>query len=368
MFTETLPSGRVRAGFRVAGRKVTKTFDYAYEAEAWATAAEAQATAAAAIVTQPAVQMGQPLVAVPDIPARPDAPTITAHGEAWLARRGYLAKATVNFYGAQVRGIATTPLGAVRIDQPRKSDVEAWLTWQLDAGVPRPTVNARLKVLRMVCQDALADGLADRDPTAGLKYLPTEARPDRVLDQDEQARLIAHASPDLALMALLALDAGLRWEEAAAVSVDSIQGDFLVVHQVIERDSRKVRGYTKGGKPRTIPMTHRLMAALAPVVEAARAERGPHALLVTSPEGQPLDYYNWRLRAWRPTCRAARLNPRPRFHDLRHTYGSGLAAGNVPRHEIATLLGHADEKTTARYIHAGADGHRLALVRAALAG
>jgi len=31
-------------------------------------------------------------------------------------------------------------------------------------------------------------------------------------------------------------------------------------------------------------------------------------------------------------------------------------------------MGHADEETTARYIHAGDDGRRLALVRGALGG
>ena len=103
--------------------------------------------------------------------------------------------------------------------------------------------------------------------------------------------------------------------------------------------------------------------ALAPVRLAADGHSG---LLFTSPEGDPLDYFNWRRRTWRPAARV--LKPRPRFHDLRHTYGTRLADAGVPRHEIAELMGHADEKTTARYIHAGTDGHRLNLVRAALAG
>lgn len=363
MYTQKLPSGRVRGIFRTpAGKRVGKTFDYAYEAEAWATEAEARAFAAVQqVATTPTTR---DVEVVAETQTRPDGPTVVAHGTAWVdRRRGSLSKATTNFYAAQVRGIATTDLGAVPIDQPRKSHVEAWITAQVDAGVPRPTVNARLKVLRMVCQDALAEGLTDRDPTVGLKYLSTDIRPERVLTKDEDLALIGAATPDLAAMVLLALDAGLRWEEAAGLGADCFQGDFIIVRQVIERDTRRVRRFTKSGKARAVPMTPRLVAALAPIRLKAEAHGG---LLFTSPEGDPLDYFNWRRRTWRPAARV--LKPRPRFHDLRHTYGTRLSAAGVQRREIAELMGHADEKTTARYIHAGTDGHRMALVQAALAG
>lgn len=39
------------------------------------------------------------------------------------------------------------------------------------------------------------------------------------------------------------------------------------------------------------------------------------------------------------------------FHDLRHTYGTALAAGGAKPVEIKTYMGHADLKTTERYMH-----------------
>ena len=48
---------------------------------------------------------------------------------------------------------------------------------------------------------------------------------------------------------------------------------------------------------------------------------------------------------------AAGLRPL-RFHDLRHTYGSLLAAAGVPVVEIQAAMGHADIQTTSRYMHA----------------
>jgi integrase len=41
-----------------------------------------------------------------------------------------------------------------------------------------------------------------------------------------------------------------------------------------------------------------------------------------------------------------------RFHDLRRTYGSLLAAAGAPVADIQAAMGHADLQTTSRYLHA----------------
>ena len=366
MWVTQLPSGRWRGGFRLpSGKKVHQSFAYQYEAEAWAVVAERRGKSAATLGTT-----GE--TPPPGSPGSPtsSAPTVRAHGRHWLTRRrGLLATSTVTWYSHQLTGIGTTSIAAARVDELRRSDVESWLTAQVQAGVTRPTINARLKVLRMILRDAHSEGLAERNAADGIAYLPTDIKAAVVLDHLEEHRLLAAAEdkPDLTAQILLALDAGLRWEEAAGVGVDCFLGEYLVIRQVVERDSRSIRAYPKGKRSRVVPMTERLMVALAPLRESARRERGTSALLFTSGEGRALDYWNWRRDHWRPARHEAGLKRGTRFHDLRHTYGSRLAAAAVPRHEIAELLGHADEATTARYIHAGVDGHRLTLVRQALA-
>jgi integrase len=42
---------------------------------------------------------------------------------------------------------------------------------------------------------------------------------------------------------------------------------------------------------------------------------------------------------------------RIRFHDLRHTFATRLAASGVPLRTIQEFLGHADLKTTQIYAH-----------------
>lgn len=353
MFVERRPSGAWRGGYRANGRKVTRTFDYEWQAREWAAAAEAEATA-------PATAM---VVATPAAPA----PLFHVYADAWLARLGHLAKSTRDGYACHLRAIRATGLGNAPMGTVKRSDVQAWRTAMVDAGVGRPTANARLKVLRMVYRDAVVERVVEYDPTAGVPYLTVDLTTDRVLDGPEETRLLhaAAAHPSMLAMVLLALDAGLRWQEAAGMPADAVMGDYVVVRQVVEKSTGKIRKYPKGHRARVVPMTDRLRAAMAAVV-AGVDTTDREALLFTNRDGGPVDYYNFRRRAWRPLTREAALTPRPRFHDLRHTYGSRLAAYGAPRSEIAHLLGHADEATTARYIHAGDDGRRLSLVREAL--
>lgn len=380
MYTELLPSGRWRGGFRANGRKVQQTFDYQYEAEAWANAAELR--------YQQAGELAPPTSANNvRVPAR-TAVTLDEHGKAWLdRRRGSLRTATVSAYELALSGISTSGLGGRPLEALRKSEVERWITSQVDAGVGHVTINKRLGMARTVVQDAAAEGLLATDPTAGIRKLPVDVRSDRTLDWLEDRRLLAAAADDPALQAmlLLALDAGLRWGEVAGLGADCVKGDYVIVRQTVERRSGNFHRGTKSRKPRTVPTTPRLRTALAPVRAAAVAARGPQALLFTAgparrrrrdaasvvlaPDGSAmLDYDNWLKQRFKPVLMTAALDePQPRFHDLRHTYGSRLGAAGVPRSEIATLMGHADEATTARYIHAGTDGRRRDLVMAALA-
>jgi site-specific recombinase XerD len=366
VWVEELKSGRWRGVFRVAGRKYSQTFDYEFEAAAWATEGESRAAAAGAPAPDLQAAPAAPVAAAAVV----SGPTITAHGAEWIERRrGALEPGTVAWYRTHLDAITRTGMGLHRVNQVRRSDVERWVTGQRDDGTGAPTINARLKVLRILFTDAMRDRLTDANPAAGVDYLPTNATTDRVLDRDEEARLLAVApAADLLAPVLVGLDAGLRWQEVYALPASAVRRDgFLGVWAAARRDGT-IKGYTKDGRGRNVPIaTDRLADALDDAARAAVARDGRGALLFPSASGGVMDYNNHRARLWRPTMRAAKITKAPGFHGLRHTYGSRLAAAGVPRVEIAELMGHADESTTKRYIHAGVDGRRAALVREALA-
>ena len=48
-----------------------------------------------------------------------------------------------------------------------------------------------------------------------------------------------------------------------------------------------------------------------------------------------------------------------RFHDLRHTFGTRMAAVGVPMRTLQEWMGHSSSKTTERYADYAPDGSRL---------
>lgn len=406
MFTETLPSGRVRAGYRDRdGVKIQRTFDYGFEAEEWAAAGEARSAALAVLglseadldaslaASRAAAEVARTAARETAERARVEAelagfeevveiPTVAGYARAWLEiRRGSLAAGTIVNYSRHVDTIADGDLGPVRLDRLRRSQVEEWRTRARAAGDGAPTLNARLKVLRAICNYAVSDHLIAHDPTAPIRLLSTDDRDVRVLTVAEDDRLLSACRDDAErLFVLLGLDAGLRWSEAAGVPAAGLvrtdDGRFYVsVSQVVERETRSIRRFTKSGHSRLVPASPRLVKAFRRVALSKRPDE-----LLFDTAGRPMDYAAFRHNQWRRITHAAGVNRtvstgkvgrpavvRLRFHELRHTFGSRLAAAGVPRHEIARILGHADESTTAIYVHAGIDGVRHDLTLDALA-
>ncbi len=149
--------------------------------------------------------------------------------------------------------------------------------------------------------------------------------------------------PAWLVLVLLGGSAGLRRGEIRSLrwmDVDVPQAGMI---RVKKATWRAVEGTTKGGRWRDVPMTPELAAAVASL---------PHTgerVLYTS-RNQPLSsrsIRNWMARVQRH----AGLEANGAIHFLRHTFCSHLAAAGVPAKAIQELAGHADLKTTMRYMH-----------------
>jgi integrase len=80
--------------------------------------------------------------------------------------------------------------------------------------------------------------------------------------------------------------------------------------------------------------------------------------------GEPLERA-MVLRRFRRALKAAKLDEAHRFHDLRHTFGTRMAAARVPMRTLQEWMGHRDVQTTMVYADYAPSAQEAQLVEAA---
>lgn len=181
---------------------------------------------------------------------------------------------------------------------------------------------------------ALAEGL-HRDPA--FPAVTDSERLARQAEDQQDAELVR-----------VAAYAGLRQGELLALRWRDVDfaGSALTVARAM---SAGVESSTKSGRVRRVPLADQAAAALD---RLSRREHftAPGELVFCNVLGRALDGSALRRR-YRRAQSAAEVRPL-RFHDLRHTFGSLLAARGVDVVTIQKAMGHSALSTTSRYLHA----------------
>jgi integrase len=114
-----------------------------------------------------------------------------------------------------------------------------------------------------------------------------------------------------------------------------------------------------------VPLADRLGGELD-VLYRQTVYRADDALVFSSPyTGSPLDGAAL-LRAFRRYLARAGVG-KVRFHDLRHTFGTRMAAAGVPMRTLQEWMGHRDLRTTLIYADYMPGAHEVDLVNDAFA-
>lgn len=142
---------------------------------------------------------------------------------------------------------------------------------------------------------------------------------------------------------------GLRQGELLALRWSDIDwpGSALTVSRAISAGQETT---TKSGKIRRVPLPDQAIAALDALSRRDDFTAPEELVVCNVVTGRPLDGSALRRR-YKDAQTAAGVHEL-RWHDLRHTYGSLLAASGEELVTIKAAMGHANTSTTEVYLHA----------------
>jgi integrase len=212
------------------------------------------------------------------------------------------------------------------------------------------SVNRELEVLSRIFSLAMEQDIVIANPCRKVKKLQVDNVRTRYLSVEEEESLLAVLTGRLAHLwpiIIIAIDTGLRRRELLSLEKEQVDLSLEVIN--VKR--------TKSGKGRTVPMTPRVREELRLLCEASDSQY----VFANADTGKAITDVK---HSFVSAVKAAGLEDFT-FHDLRHTFGTRLAASGADVVKIRELMGHASITTTIRYMHASDSGKREAIAKMA---
>src|SRR5450631_1504970 len=279
----------------------------------------------------------------------------------WASGLAHLKVSTATRYRGIVRIHIVPRWGTWQLGKITLSDVNLWIA-DLAVGLRPGTVRQTHRVLSLILDTAVADGLLARNPAAGAK-LPRQVRAEPVFLTAQQVAELARASEPEDLPVLTLAFTGLRFGELAGLKVrrfDPVRRRLTVSESVTEVRGRLTWSTPKTHQTRSVPVPRTLATRIEELVRG----RNPDEPIFRAPGGGVLRLRNWRTRVFDPARDAAGLQDLTP-HDLRHTAASLAIASGANVKAVQLMLGHASAAMTLD-VYAGLFGDDLDAVAEAL--
>ena len=277
-------------------------------------------------------------------------------------------RSTIQDYRGYVRRHFAPFFGERSVDKVEPAHVSAYLKHKREQGLSSKTVQNQLNFLHGLFAFSVRRGWAQTNPVAMVDR-PRKGRPAhrrlRFLQPDE-VHAVIRATPDDQLGAVE------RALYLTAAMTGARQGELLGLRWIdIDWVARRVRiadNYTRGRfdspkshEGRSVPLADTLAAELERHFQRASFTADDDLVFSNPQTGRVLDSSKLRKR-FRAALAAAGVREIT-FHELRHTFGTQMAAHGAPLRAIQEWMGHADAKTTEVYRHYAPDpthGHVFA--------
>ena len=218
-------------------------------------------------------------------------------------------------------------------------DIKEWRIWRMKhvtrTGTPitRAGLNRELAFMKTMFNLAVEWGWLKSNPAQSVKLLKGETKRFRILSREEITGLIDAATDYLKPILIAAISTGMRKSELLVLKWRNV--DFARGFIRIE--------YSKNTESRNVPMDDHLKQVLLPL----RKGRGADDFVFSREDGSQILCLK---EAFNAGCRRAGISDF-RFHDLRHSAASLLAAGGCDLITLQNILGHKSLSMTQRYAH-----------------
>lgn len=291
--------------------------------------------------------------------------------EAWMVHLRHRGRkhATIVKYESVLQTHLVPFFRGKSLDAIRYEDVVDLMADLSGRGRTPKTIRNVIGVLSALCNYAKAPQRRwiSSNPCEGVE-LP--AIPERVeirfLTLDEVRRLVAAVRPgpfeaiDRAIF-LTAAMTGLRLGELLALRWRDV--DWTAQQIRVRRNyTRNQFGTPKSRRGRNVPLADEVAGELDRLYKQSRFTAEDDLVFGSPVSGGPIPNRPWQqLQA---ILEAAGLG-RHAFHDLRHTFGTRMAAAGVPLRTLQEWMGHAHIETTMIYAGYSPSRHEAEMVAAA---
>ncbi|MGD1058351.1 MAG: site-specific integrase [Solirubrobacteraceae bacterium] len=306
--------------------------------------------------TQAEAQLRHMIGSLDHIAIRRERITVEECGELLVARvraKGR-KRSTIEVYASTIRVHLGPFFGEKSLEQIGRREIEAFISHMARSGrAPKTTLNA-LGILHSIFEYARREEWVASNPcTLVDKPQASESDPDIRFLEPEEVEALLRGVPDDDLgrverrMYLTAAMTGMR------------QGELLALRwRDIDWPARRVRirrSYVRGefGTPkskrssRSVPLADRLAGELDRLHQETPYRHDDELVFAHPHTGKPIDRSRL-LKRYKAALKRAEVRP-VRFHDLRHTFGTRMAAQGVPMRTLQEMMGHRDFKTTLIY-------------------
>ncbi len=281
-------------------------------------------------------------------------------------------RATIETYESLVRVHLVPFFGTHTLDRIGRREIEAFITYMTRSGRSTKTTRNALGILHSIFEYARREEWIQSNPcTLVDKPRMHENDPDIHFLEPEEVEALLRGVPDDDLgrverpMYLAAAMTGMR------------QGELLALRwRDIDWPARRVRirrSFVRGefGTPkskrssRSVPLADRLAGELDRLHQETPYRHDDELVFAHPHTGKPIDRSKL-LKRFKAALRREGVRA-VRFHDLRHTFGTRMAAQGVPMRALQEMMGHRDFKTTLIYADYAPSAREAEWVEAAFA-